>query len=226
MLNISPSIITPKHFKMPELQETVFLFFIQQHFFLFHDLVNGGKIKSYGPAKRFSFSHKGSDCSALGGFIGAPLAVIIAENAITSGAKHIKAFGTAGCIGSQTIEVGEVHRPMAGLDETGIIKDYEGTDSLTKFHYEGKLPSCRNIVSVNSFYRLTEGKLDQYRVQNIDIIDMEAVALNYVTKIQGATFEPLFVISDKVNPDLSWQYEYKSKRLLSGIESGLQQLIL
>jgi purine-nucleoside phosphorylase len=106
-----------------------------------------------------------------------------------------------------------------------MINDYGGTESITEFAYSKKKPSCRQIVTVNSFYRLTEAKLTYYKSLNIDLIDMEAAALNYVSKSKGACFEPLFVVSDKINPDLSWQYENKSSRLKAGIEHGLQQLL-
>ncbi len=164
------SIITPKHFKLPELAENVFLFFIRHHFFMFREMVNGGKISSFGPAKRFDFTKTGIDYSVLGGFIGAPFSVIIAENAMVSGAKSFKAFGTAGCIGSDTIKIGEIHRPEKAWDDTGMIQDYSGSSNWTAFNYTGTQPSCGNIVSVNSFYCLTPVNLERYRSQSIEII--------------------------------------------------------
>lgn len=222
---MTQSLIRPEHFTLPKLNENAFLFFIQHHLFLFHDLVQGGKIKSYGPAKRFDFSCQGKDCTALGGFIGAPLAVIIIENAIHSGAKYIKGFGTAGCVGSHSIEIGEIHRPAEAVDETGMIRDYGGNESTTKLSYSKHQPSCRRIVTVNSFYRLTEKKLEHYKAQNIELIDMEAAPLDFVCRSKGVEYEPLFVVSDKINPDHTWQYETKSSRLMAGIETGLKQLL-
>ncbi len=222
---MTQSLIRPEHFTLPKINENTFLFFIQHHLFLFRDLVQGGKIKSYGPAKRFEFSHQGKDCSALGGFIGAPLAVIIMENAIHSGAKYIKGFGTAGCVGSRSIDIGELHRPAEAVDETGMIMDYGGHETITELKYSNHQPSCRRIVTVNSFYRLTEEKLDHYKARNIELIDMEAAPLDFVSRSKGTRYEPLFVVSDKINPDLTWQYEQKSSRLTTGIETGLKQLL-
>jgi hypothetical protein len=144
---------------------------------------------------------------------------------MVSGGKAFKSFGTAGYIGTGKIDIGEVHRPATGWDETGMIRDYGGQDKLTAFNYPDLHPTCRGIVSVNSFYRLTPDNLARYRRQEIDIIDMEAAPLNHVITGKGATFQPLFVISDKINPDLSWHYQNKSERLDTGIEIGLHQLL-
>ncbi|MCG8336544.1 MAG: hypothetical protein MJE63_18710 [Proteobacteria bacterium] len=222
---MAQSLIKPEHFTLPKLNENIFLFFIQHHLYLFHELVEGGKIKSYGPAKRFDFTCQGKDCTALGGFIGAPLAVIILENAIHSGGKYIKGFGTAGCVGSHSIDIGEVHRPAEAVDETGMIRDYGGDETITQLNYQNHQPSCRRIVTVNSFYRLTEVKLEQYKTQNIDLIDMEAAPLDFVSRSKGVRYDPLFVVSDKINPDHTWQYENKSAKFMAGIEMGLKQLL-
>lgn len=225
MIDANTSLITPGQFKLPKLTEQVFLFFMKHHFLMFHTLVSGGKIGSYGPVQRFSFTHKSVECSALGGFIGAPLAVIIAENALVSGGKMFKSFGTAGYIGSGAVEIGDIHRPATGCDETGMIRDYGGQSALTSFNYQGLQPTCNGVVSVNSFYRLMPANLARYRQQKIDIIDMEAAPLNFVITGKGASFQPLFVISDKIAPDLSWHYENRSERLKAGLEQGLSQLL-
>ena len=80
-------------------------------------------------------------------------------------------------------------------------------------------------MTVNSFYRLTEKKLEHYKAQNIELIDMEAAPLDFVCRSKGVEYEPLFVVSDKINPDHTWQYETKNSRLTAGIETGLKQLL-
>jgi len=221
----SISIITPSRFSLPALAEDVFLFFMQHHFHLFREIIHGGKVSSFGPAKRFSFTRDGKDYSVLGGFIGAPLAVIVAEHAVVSGGRRFKSFGTAGAIGSKPFEIGQIHRPAKGVDYTGIIKDYGGEKEITDFVYSGHRATCRSIVSVNAFYRLTPENLQRYRNQSADLIDMEAAPLNYVIKRRGASLQPLFVVSDRVEEDMSWHYEHNTSGLNQGITAALHQLL-
>ena len=145
---MNEAIINPAMFKLPKLEKDIILFFILKHFYMFQELVAGSKIKSYGPAKRFSFEHKGKLHSVLGGMIGAPLAVINVENAIASGGRNFSSFGTAGWIGETQREIGSLVVPEKGMDETGIIRDYEGADDLTSFNPKPGLPTCNGIVTV------------------------------------------------------------------------------
>lgn len=219
------AIITPSSFKLPPLHQHVILFFILNHFYLFRDLINGAKVKSYGSSKRFDFVHEGLEYSALGGFIGAPLAAIILENAIVSGAKHVKAFGSAGWIGQTSCEIGKLYYPAAALDKTGMMSDYGAEQPVTRLKYKNVKPSCRNIVSVNSFYRLTKEKLAEYRAIEADLIDMEAAPLNYISQLRGVTYQPLFIVSDAVDPTFKWINGTKTDAFRSGLERGLLQLL-
>lgn len=221
----SSSIIQPGYFKLPRLEKEVYLFFILNHFYQFHDMVKGANVSSFGPAKRFDFEKNGQQCSALGGFIGAPLAVIIVENAMVSGATTFYSFGTAGSIGNAAIEIGEQHLPQKGYDRTGMILDYGGEKPETDFQLDESRFTCNAIVSVNSFYRLTPERLEEYRSNKIDLIDMEAAPLNYVIQSKGATFYPTFIVSDKVNDEYKWHYEKNTSRFKSAIENGLASLL-
>ncbi|MBU2512225.1 hypothetical protein KJ966_12875 [bacterium] len=219
------AIINPDDFKLAPLEPNVILFFILRHFYMFHEIVKGSKIRSYGPAKRFSFTFQGSDYSALGGFIGAPLAAIILENAIVSGGKHFRAFGTAGWIGKETVELGSLHNPVSAMDKTGMMADYGAEKPLTEFRYSDGKPTCRKIVSVNSFYRLTPDKLEDYRAHQADVIDMEAAPLNHITLLRGGTYQPLFVISDYVDPALKWIEGTGTNSFSTGLEKGLNRIL-
>ncbi len=217
-------LINPSMFKLPTLEKNGILFFILQHFYMFHKLVGGSKIKSYGPAKRFWFEKDGKKITVLGGMIGAPLAVIIAENAMASGMKTLKSFGTAGWVGSEDRAIGSLVNPVKGKDETGMIKDYAGQSNNTTFDCRPEISVCKNIVTVNSFFRLTVDKVKQYRKEQIEIIDMEAVPLNHVVTCSGRTYQPLFVISDKVDKDFNWKNGSKSDQFFKGLEEGLNLL--
>lgn len=225
MTDTTQPLITPGHFRLPRLTRHLFLFYLLQHFFAFHEMTGGGKIRSYGPAKRFTFTRDGIDYSVLGGFIGAPLAAIVIENAIFSGARIFQAFGTAGSLGTSNWGIGDLQTPKKGYDETGMIHDYGGEHAETHFSYSTQAISCEAIVSVNSFYRLTPMKLAYYRNQRIDLIDMESAPLNFIARLHGVSFEPLFVISDRIVGDSSWQMSTDKKAMGSSIERGLQQLL-
>ncbi len=212
-------------FKLPTVQQDGILFFILQHFYMFHKLVNGSKIKSYGPAKKFTFEKNDRKTTVLGGMIGAPLAVLIAENAMASGMKHLKSFGTAGWLSDKNQEIGTLVNPKKGKDETGMVKDYAGQSDYTTFECRPGITTCTGIVSVNSFFRLTINKVKQYQEQQIEAIDMEAVPLNHVISCYGGTYQPLFVISDKVSKDFEWENGSRSDQFLKGLEEGLNILV-
>jgi len=218
------AIIHPSVFKLPPLEKSGILFFILQHFYMFHNLVNGSKIKSYGPAKRFSFEKDGRKISVLGGMIGAPLAVIVVEIAMASGMKHFRSFGTTGWVSDKKQTIGALVNPAKGKDETGMIKDYGGQSDYTTFECRPGVTVCENIVTVNSFFRLTNNKIGQYRKQQIEIIDMEAVPLNHVILNSGGTYQPLFVVSDRVDEEFKWENGSRSDQFLSGLNEGLNLL--
>lgn len=219
-------LIQPSDFRLPSLHSRVFLFFILNHLHQFHEMVNGTKMKSFGPARRFNFMIDQTPCSALGGFIGAPLAAIILENAIASGGKDFHAFGTAGWLGNEEAPIGKTFQPTYGLDETGMIKDYAGRNSL--IHFADTAPDTRQIgtVSVNSFYRLTPSNLNRYREQKIELIEMEATPLHFIATQKGATYQTSFVVSDSINKENSWQNGSLSTEFKEGLNNGLKQLPL
>lgn len=224
--NLNPSLIQPTDFRLPPLSPRVFLFFMLNHFHRFHEMVDGSKIKSYGPAKRFNFTFNQAPCSALGGFIGAPLAAIILENAIASGGKSFHAFGTAGWLGKQETPIGKMIQPTFGIDETGIVKDYDGIEKRIQFAPIVSDNKQIGTVSVNSFYRLTAAKLDQYRQQQIDLIEMESVPLQFIATQKGATYQPVFVISDGITSDNLWKNGSISSEFNDGLNQSLNQLPL
>ncbi len=188
---------------------------------MFHEKINGSKIKSYGLAKRFSFEKSGVTYSVLGGMVGAPVAAIIVENALASGAESFKAFGTAGWIGKTTCETGSLMAPRTGKDETGMVKDYGGESDVVSFNSLNSPTSCHGIVSVNSFYRLTREKVINYRKQQIEMIDMEAAPLHYIITKAGGKFSPIFVVSDYVDNNYHWTDGTKTTNFQKGLEKGL-----
>lgn len=222
MTDPDESIIKPSHFKLHEVAENVILFYILHHFHLFRRYVDNEKLYSFGPTKRFDHRINGKDWTILGGFIGAPLAAIVLENAIHAGGRFFQAFGTCGWVGGPSYNIGEMHIPAAGLDETGMVKDYAGHSNRVDFAHPEESITCGNIVSVNSFYRLTPRKLESYRKQNIDLIDMEAAPLSHICSLNNARFHPRFVVSDYVTDDLKWVNGSTSDTFRQGLDSAFR----
>lgn len=224
MTNPDDPIIKPSHFKLPEIERNVILFYIAHHFHLLRRWVDGEKPRSFGPAKRFDHRINGKDWTILGGFVGAPLAAIVLENAIHAGGRHFHAFGTCGWIGGSPCSFGEVHIPAEGVDETGMAGDYGGESNRIRFTQAEESTTCSKIVSVNSFYRLTPRKLESYRKQNIDLIDMEAAPLSHICSLNRTTFHPRFLVSDCVTGDLKWVNGSTSTAFRQGLESAVRYM--
>lgn len=211
-------------FTLPGLTKKTVLFFNLRHFMLFHRKVNGSKIKSFGPAKRFQWENDSKKITALGGMIGAPLAVLVSEMAMASGAEVIYSYGSAGSVGAEPLEIGQLIFPLKGYDETGICNDYKAPEPIQKFASHFDVQSCEAITSVNSFFRLTKSNIDRYRKSNIQLIDMEAAPLNWVVNRLGNRYHPLFVVSDRVTSALEWENGGDSDGFKTGFELGLNLL--
>ncbi len=221
---MTDSLIRPDMFVLPRLTKEIVLFFNLRHFMLFHHRVNGSKIKSFGPAKRFQWENNSRKVTTLGGMIGAPLAVLVSEMAMASGAEVIYSYGSAGSVAEEPLEIGELISPLKGYDETGICNDYKAPQPIQKFISFFDVQSCEAITSVNSFFRLTRSNIDRYRKSKIQLIDMEAAPLNWVINRLGNRYHPLFVVSDRVTPDLKWENGGDSDRFQTGFELGLDLL--
>lgn len=218
---MTESIIQPEMFALPELTKEIVLIFNFHHFKIFHRRVDGSKIKSFGPVRQFHWENGSKKVTALGGMIGAPLAVLVTEIAMVSGAEVIYSFGSAGSTGEAPLEIGELITPENGYDETGICSDYEALSPIQNFNPYFDVKSCQAINSVNSFFRLTRLNIKRYRKLKIQLIDMEASPLNCVINRLGNRYHPLFVISDRVTPDLKWENGGQSDQFKTGFELGL-----
>ncbi len=221
---MTDSLIRPEMFTLPSLTKKIVLFFNLRHFMLFHRIVDGSRIKSFGPAKRFQWENDSEKVTALGGMIGSPLAVLVSEMAMASGAEVIFSYGSAGSVGEEPLEIGELISPLKGYDETGICNDYKAPQPIQKFTSFFDVKSCEAITSVNSFFRLTRSNIERYQKSNIQLIDMEAAPLNWVINRLGNRYHPLFVISDRVTAGLEWENGGDSDGFQTGFELGLNLL--
>ena len=217
-------LISPQSFNPPKTNHDVVLIYNLNYFFRFRELVNGTKVKSFGPSKRFSFGIDSKSVTVLGGLIGAPLAAIAVEQACAYEPKQFLAFGTAGWIGTQKVIVGDLFSPSFGIDYTGLAAEYGATSTKTKFHHLCKVSNCQGIASRNGFFSLDSKIIDQYRGEKIDLIDMEAAPLLFLTKLRKSQFQPLFVVSDVISKDNQWFNGTELPSFKTGIEKGMELL--
>ena len=218
-------LIQPSAFKLPKIHSTVILFYNLQYLYLFREFVDGGKVKPYGPSKRFNFKCGHKDVTALGGAIGAPLAAILIENAIQSGGEHFFAFGTVGAVSKGDLEIGTLITADRGLDETGMVADYGGTSPERQLTPFPNVDSIGHVVSVNSFFRKKTKKVDFYRRNHIQLIEMEATPISHIIQQKGGRFYPLFVVSDYVDDQYNWNSGFGSQMLLDGKQSAFRKII-
>jgi len=218
-------IISPSDFLLPKINENVILFFNLNHFFMFRDYCSATKIKSFGPSKKYNFQHKGKSYTAIGGCIGAPLAVITLENAIESGGKHFFTFGSAGWLSDSEEQPSLISRISVVFDQTGISKDYGSISTTLQLENQKKTEKDYQIVSANSFYQLTKEKVQIYREQNIALIDMEIAPLFFITTLYKLSLNPLFVISDFVDKEFKWNNISHSPAFLEALASGFNRVI-
>lgn len=218
-------LISPSDYNLPKLSPKAIVFFNLQHLFMFKEMVKGGKIKSYGPAKRFSYDFNGETITAIGGMIGAPLAVLNVENMISGGTRNILTFGSAGWLNKKSIPFGTVFSPNACVDETGMASDYGSpSQHIGITTAPNNIPVCGKIVSINSFYRTSLKKVEAYREQQIDLIDMEAAPLHYIVPVLKGNLRSIFIISDQFCPSGKWQNGMRTTEYQAGVESNLQKL--
>jgi len=216
-------IIQPQDFQFPELEEILFLFFNLEHFYMFKNLVDGGKVRSFGPSRRFKFTWKGITAVAVGGVIGASLAVFILENAIFRGAKKIIAFGTVGWISLQNQKIGALVSPKQTIDQTGLSNSYH-LSATNKMADWPNVINCGTLLSINSIFCHTHSDIQNYRSQGIELLDMESAALNAIIPTLGGHFSLLCVISDRIEPDFIWTNGRDHKEFKLGLEKGLLEL--
>jgi len=187
---------------------------------MFRDYCSATKIKSFGPSKKYNFQHNNKNYTAIGGCIGAPLAVITLENAIESGGKHFFTFGSAGWLSIQKPQSNIIDTISYVHDQTGISEDY-GSES--KILQSGEKTGFQ-IVSTNSFYQLTESKVKKHRDQNIALIDMEFAPLLFITSLFKLSLNSLFVISDFVDQAYNWKNLTNTTEFSETLNSGFQHL--
>ncbi len=197
----------PLSFLESRVTSHVVLFYSLEHFYTFKDIVQGGKVKSFGLAKKYFFTIGKINFTAIGGMIGAAIASFSFDLAIANGATFVFAFGSVGSLESDSA-IGDCVCPVFAVDFTGISQDYNIQEKTTELAVlDTNLQVQSAIASISHPLTVTIEKLKNWKKQNIRFLDMEVAPLAICAKQKKIPFYPLFICSDVIIIDGEWRNE-------------------
>lgn len=149
----------------------------------------------------------GLEMGLIGGTVGAPFAVLVAEQLIASGCRHIVGYSSAGAID------GTLRLPCLVVPERAL------RDEGTSYHYlapapwvdaSGELPAAlaRRAVgcglpvhrgptwTTDAPYRETESQIARHRAAGVLSVEMEAAALMALATVRGAEIASLLHVTN------------------------------
>lgn len=149
----------------------------------------------------------GLEMGLIGGTVGAPFAVLVSEQLIASGCRHIVGYSSAGAIGEA------LRLPCL------VVPDRALRDEGTSYHYlpptawveaAGELPaalarqaaSCGLPVhrgptwTTDAPYRETASQIAQHRAQGVLSVEMEAAALMALARARNAEIASLLHVTN------------------------------
>lgn len=215
-------IVNPNHFKLPAVQKNLILFFSLNHFYSYREICGITKVKNFGPLKKFDIPDL--DTTVLGGCIGAPYAVLMLENAIHSGARKVITFGSCGYFGDQKLTYGTLASSKVAYDETGISAEITDQNDPMSIIPLSETYQASGIVSINNLFAVSPERINQWKSKEIELMDMEAAALNSVAQNRNISISNLFVISDLFLSDLTWNPGFHTSEFKEGTQKGLNLL--
>ncbi len=151
--------------------------------------------------------HDGMQMGLIGGTVGAPFAVLVAEQLIASGCRHIIGYSSSGAISEQ------LALPCLVVPERAV------RDEGTSYHYlppttwacaAGELPelvarhaaACGLPVqrgatwTTDAPYRETQSQIERYRTDGVLTVEMEAAALMALAVVRHAEIASLLHVTN------------------------------
>jgi len=151
--------------------------------------------------------HDGTEMGLIGGTVGAPFAVLVAEQLIACGCRHIIGYSSSGAIS------GDLTLPCLVVPERAL------RDEGTSYHYlpaatwaccRGELPkvlarhaaACGLPVhrgatwTTDAPYRETQTQIERYRTDGILTVEMEAAALMALAEARHAEIASLLHVTN------------------------------
>jgi purine-nucleoside phosphorylase len=163
--------------------------------------------------------------SIIGPFVGAPYAVILLENLIAWGARHIIFIGWCGAI-SDSVKIGDIILPTAGYIDEGTSKHYGAAgNSLFQANFP-MLDKVRQVLVKNNFdfhegavwttdaiYRETRAEVLAHQQQGALAVDMEISALYTAALFRRVDLAGILVVSDELSAS-HWRPGFKHARFV------------
>lgn len=149
----------------------------------------------------------GIDMGLIGGTVGAPFAVLIAEQLIALGCQHILAYSSSGAVSDQ-LTLPCLVVPERALRDEGT--SYHYLPPARWAHYTGKLPDivARHAARVglpvhrgttwttDAPYRETRIQIQRHREEGILTVEMEAAALMALAQTRGVEIASLLHVTN------------------------------
>ncbi len=141
--------------------------------------------------------------------MGSDMSVFMLELLIACGAKKFIIFGTA-CSIEENIKLNDLCVVETAICEESVTMHYVSykREIAAVVNSNVILKQCMDEVSIPvkavktctipAIFRETEGKIKQWRSENVSVLDMEASALMTVANFRSVEISFLFFISDRI----------------------------
>ncbi len=159
-----------------------------------------------------------------GPYMGAPYAVMLLESLIAGGISRIVVLGWCGTLDNELVP-GDLVLPFQAIQDEGVSRHYSGTgdapgqsfpgrklsDDLMQYLQEyGESVHRKRIWTTDAVFRETPSKVNWFRAQGAQVVDMECSALFSVAAFHKIELAALLVVSDGLNKD-SWNPGFSRK---------------
>ena len=185
---------------------------------------------------------EGRPVALTGAMVGAPAAVMVAEELIACGARILVGVGYAGSL-QPAVPVGSFFIPTACLSEEGTSAHYapsgEGTGWASEnvpgpsprlarllqaaCEAEGIQPVTGTVWTTDAPYRELRSKVERYRARGVVGVDMETSALYTLGRFRGVEVCHLLLISDELWHE--WRPAFGSPELRAAEERAAAVLL-
>ncbi len=149
----------------------------------------------------------GMEMGLIGGTVGAPFAVLVAEQLIASGCRHIIGYSSSGAI-SQRLALPCLVVPERAVRDEGT--SYHYSPPATWARSPGELPAvvARHAATcglpvqrgatwtTDAPYRETQSQIERYRADGVLTVEMEAAALMTLAEARQTEFASLLHVTN------------------------------
>ncbi|MHB1131105.1 MAG: nucleoside phosphorylase [Chloroflexota bacterium] len=154
-----------------------------------------------------SIERNGLAMGIIGGTVGAPYAVLVAEELIASGCRHIIAYSSAGAI-AEWLRLPGLVVPEGALRDEGTSYHYlpparwavaRGTlpDILARRAAACGLPvHCGRSWTTDAPYRETQSQIARHRAEGVLCVEMEAASLMTLAQARGVEVASLLHVTN------------------------------